>query len=533
MSRLPDLQRRRVAQGLLAGVLAPLLPGCGGGGGSGGAPGPMPSPDAPPPVVGPAWPQFARDAQHGAVSAVASQDLARIAWSTPVDLQPPYQADGSLPAHYGSPIVTSRDTVLLAVRTDAASSYRIEAHVGSSGALLWSAATDYRVPPHNWLPAVNLALAANERLHYPGAAGTLVRRADPDLANAAAPQRIAFYGDAVYAANAAALEGSVYVNTPLTVDAAGNVFFGYVVTGSNAANLVGGGIARIGADGSGSWIAASAAAADATLTRAAMNCAPALSPDGSILYAVVNGPAAAGTVQAGMLLALDASTLAVRQRVALREPVNGAAARVSDNGTSSPTVGPDGHVYFGVLEPVFGQHNARGWLLHFDAQLAPAGVPGSFGWDVTPTVIPAAMVPSYTGTSSYLLALKYNNYEGVGTGDGLNSLAVVDPGAAQLDRFSSQPVMREVLTIAGPTPEPGGTGVYEWCINTMAADPLRRSVLANSEDGILYRWDLGSNTLTQSLRLTAGLGQAYTPTLVGPEGTVYAISNARLFAVRS
>lgn len=67
----------------------------------------------------------------------------------------------------------------------------------------------------------------------------------------------------------------------------------------------------------------------------------------------------------------------------------------------------------------------------------------------------------------------------------------------------------------------------------MAADPLRRSILANNEDGVLYRWDLTNNTLSQSVRLNTGLGQAYTPTLVGADGGVYAISNATLYAIRA
>lgn len=530
MARPHNLNRRRAAQGLLAGALVPWLPGCGGGGGGGGEP--TPPPVEPPPVQGPPWLQFGRDAQHTASTPAASQDLARIAWSAPVDLQPPYQPNGTLLVHYGSPVVTARNTVVFPVRTNAASDFRIDARSGATGEALWTAATDYRLPPHNWIPSVNPALTASGFVWFPGAAGTVWRRSAVDTAGVATLQRFAFYGDGLYAANSGALAGSVFINTPLTTDADGNVFFGFVVTGANPVGLVGG-IARVGADGRGLWIAATDAAADPAVTKAAMNCAPALSTDGRTLYAVLNAPAVTGVVQGGTLVALDATTLAVRARVALREPVNGAPARVSDNGTSSPAVGPDGRVFFGVLEPVYGQHNGRGWMLQFDAQLQPAGVPGSFGWDVTPTVIPASMVPAYTGSSTYLLALKYNNYEGVGTGDGRNSLAVLDPRTAQPDRFSSQQVMREVLTIVGPTLEPGSTvGVYEWCINTMAADPARRSVLANSEDGILYRWDLATNTLTQSLRLTAGLGQAYTPTLVGADGAVYAISNGRLFSVQ-
>jgi hypothetical protein len=65
----------------------------------------------------------------------------------------------------------------------------------------------------------------------------------------------------------------------------------------------------------------------------------------------------------------------------------------------------------------------------------------------------------------------------------------------------------------------------------MAVDPATHSILANSEDGVLYRWDVATNTFTQRIRITNGLGEAYTPTAVGPDGTVYAIGNARLFAV--
>jgi len=123
----------------------------------------------------------------------------------------------------------------------------------------------------------------------------------------------------------------------------------------------------------------------------------------------------------------------------------------------------------------------------------------------------------------------------VGTGDGLNRLAVLDPGANQADPITpGVQVMREVMTILGPTLDAGSsTARREWCINTMAADPLRRSVLANNEDGVMYRWDLTTNTLSQSVRLNSGLGQAYTPTLVGADGAVYAISNATLYSIRA
>ena len=326
-------------------------------------------------------------------------------------------------------------------------------------------------------------------------------------------------------------DATVFINTPLTVDAQGNVFFGFKVTGANAAGLVSG-IARVDANGNGIWTPASTAAADGTIDKVAMNSAPALSPDAKTLYVAVNTAQVAGQVQAGHLVALDSTTLARKSSVLLLDPAFQTEARISDDSTASPTVGPDGDVFIGVLESTFGTHNARGWLLHFNATLATQSAPGGFGWDNTPSIVPAALVPSYAGPSSYLLMTKYNNYLGVGTGTGVNQLAVIDPRATQVDAISGRTIMKEILTVNGTTLEPGSAiAVREWCINTAAVDPLTRSILVNSEDGFLYRWDLSLNRLTQRIQLTSGVGESYTPTAIGADGAVYAVNNAVLFSI--
>ena len=528
----PDPRSPSRRRATLAALFA--LVGCGGGGDEAPTPQPGPPPGQPsrpppgPPVDGPPWRGFAGDAQHTALSAIASQPLATIAWSTPVDLAPRYTGSGALLAHYGSPVITRRNTVVLAVKNGDA--FVIEARAGGNGSLLWSLETDVRLPPHDWVPSVNLALAGEARVLAPAAGGRVLIRDDADAASGAT-RTVAFYGDAAYAAASATYDATVFINTPLTTDSQGNAWFGFTVTGTNPLGLQGG-IARIGADGSTTFTTAAAASGDAAMAKTATNAAPALSLDERTVYAVVNNAAPAGTRAFGRIVALDAVTLAPRASTALLDPLTGTAAWVSDNASSSPTVGPDGHVYLGVLEANAPAHSFRGWLLHFDAALSAAGAPGSFGWDNTVSIVPRAMLPLYAGQSAYLLLMKSNSYGGIGLGDGRHRVAIVDPKDRQPDAFSSATVMREVISVLGPTPSsevPGG--VEEWCINTAAVDPATQSVLMNSEDGRVYRWHLPTNTLSENIAMNNGYAQAYTPTAIGPDGRVYAVNNARLFSI--
>lgn len=469
---------------------------------------------------------FSRDAQHTAASAAATPPLNRIIWQVPVDLQPQYGGGGQyLLTHYGSPIISSMNTVLVPVKVGAQGTFRIEARSGGNGGLIWSENSDYIVPPHNWFPSFNVTLTANGRMYAPGSGGKLLFRDNVDSATGTL-QTVVFYGANVYNAARAELDAAVMVSTPVTVDANGNAFFGFFVNAANSAGLTSG-VARISSTGVGTWQPASTLANDVNVDRVAMNSAPALSVDGTTLYVAVSN-----VQQRGYLLAIDSGTLTMTTRVQLLDPDSGALARITGDATSSPTVGPDGDVYFGVLESTQSANNSRGWMLHFNAALTQTKIPGAFGWDNTPSIVPAAAVPTYTGPSTYLLATKYNNYGGAGTGNGQNRMAILDPSTATLDPISGVQTMREVLTILSPTPDanyPGG--VREWCVNTGAFDPATRAMLINNEDGYLYRWDLPTNTLSERMRFNNGLGQSYTPTAIGADGTIYAINNAVMFAV--
>jgi hypothetical protein len=474
-------------------------------------------------VPGEQWAGYGKDAQHTALSTSPSQSLTKVHWSTPVDLNKP---EGELFIHYGSPVVTAANTVLVPVKVwkNGTDGFKIQAF--SRGALLYELQTDYILPPHGWTPPYGPALSVRNRLYYPGPGGTLYYRDRIDSATGPIAE-VAFFGNAEYAANKDLFDENVQISTPLVSDRAGNIYFGFHVGGQNPKGLVSG-VARVTPAGAGSWVSAQAAAGgDPFIDNVAINSTPALSNDFRTLYFAVTD---SGT---GYLVAVNSTTLAPIVHTRLYEPTSHYLATLSQNSSASPMVGPDGDVYFGVLEtPCCRSHNDRGWLLHFNASLTESKTPGSFGWDGTPSVVPRDLVPSYTGNSRYLLLMKDNNYNGVGTGNGINRVAVLDPNAPMPDPvYPSVFVMKEVSTVLGATADGTRPAVKEWCINIAAVDPFTRSAIVNSEDGGVYRWSFATGTLSEHLVLNAPIGEAYTPTVIGPDGTVYVINDAVLYAI--
>lgn len=347
---------------------------------------------------------------------------------------------------------------------------------------------------------------------------------NPDSDTPPAAVRQCFYTNlAAYGSNSGPYNNAILINTPITSDTNGTIFFGFILQGSPPLPFQTNesGFARIDASGVASYVPAVQAAGDAGFASDSHNCAPALSNDGSTLYVVVKYSTSPSFAY---LVALDSTTLVRKSRVRLVNPWTGSTATVHDDSTASPVVGPDGDVFFGVWG---GNGGGMGLLLHFSGDLQTTKLFGAFGWDNTPAIVPAGMVPSYNGPSSYLLFSKYNNY-----GTGIHRIAILDPNTPQIDpNLSGLAVMREVMVSFGCTPD-GSTRVREWCINTAVVDPASSSVFAAAEDGRLYRWNLASNSLIESVALLQnGLGEPYVPSSIGPDGTVYTINSARLFAV--
>src|SRR5215475_1338106 len=119
------------------------------------------------------WSTHAHDTQHTGVSPVASQRLAKIHWQVPVDLAPP---EGEILIHYGSPVITAKNAVIVPVKTDT-SSFRVEAHEGATGKKIWKLSTAYQPPFAGFMPGLGTALS-HHHLFVPDIAGGILVRAN-------------------------------------------------------------------------------------------------------------------------------------------------------------------------------------------------------------------------------------------------------------------------------------------------------------------------------------------------------------------
>src|SRR4030095_9597728 len=304
---------------------------------------------------------FGGNAQHTGIFTPAVQPLNVLKWQTDIDLN----NNGAL-AHYGSPVISANNTVFVPVKT-AGDGFRVDAFDGATGTLKYMVGTDYIMPTHNWLLPYNICIVGT-RLYFAGAGGTMWHIDNIDSNSPTAPVREVFYTTLfAYNANATAFNNTIFVNTPITADAGGNIFFGFRVQGTapSPLNSMQSGLARISSGGNGSFVFVATAAGDPLIDRDSHNAGPALSNDETSVYFPVK---ASTNNFYSYLVELNSTTLTTKHTVFLKDPRNGTGARIPEDATSIPMVAPDGDVYFGVFGS--SSNGSRGFLLHFSSDMS-------------------------------------------------------------------------------------------------------------------------------------------------------------------
>jgi len=219
------------------------------------------------------------------------------------------------------------------------------------------------------------------------------------------------------------------------------------------------------------------------------------------------------------------------------DPITNApgSGQIADEGSSSPTVLPDGSVVFGALT----FYNAvRGHLFHFDAQGNFLNA-FDFGWDSTPGVF------AHNGT--YSIVIKDNHYDAPlycflsspicqTLPEGPYFITQLDPNMNiewQFQNTTTSSCTRNANGSITCTPNTNPNG-FEWCINMPAID-ANGTVYVNSEDGNIYALPQGNTGVftkpAGQFFLNLALGAAYTPLSIGPDGKLYTQNDGQLFVV--
>ena len=202
------------------------------------------------------------------------------------------------------------------------------------------------------------------------------------------------------------------------------------------------------------------------------------------------------------------------------------AGQVSDQSTSSPSIAPDGAIFYGATT---GYNHGRGHLMKFSAKgeyLAAF----DFGWDNTPAIF------AHDGTYSVILK---NNHYGLRSYCAFDEFCLRDEERYELVSLNAD-LKKEWGFLSTNTMacerQPDGSvqcsthsAGFEWCVNMVAVD--RDGVMyANSEDGSVYAIDRNGKQLS-SFFLKVALGAAYTPLAIGPDGLIYTQNAGSLFVV--
>jgi hypothetical protein len=210
--------------------------------------------------------------------------------------------------------------------------------------------------------------------------------------------------------------------------------------------------------------------------------------------------------------------------------------RVLDDSSASPTVAPDGSVFYGA----YSSYNYfQGHLMHFDAKGKYLNA-YEFGWDTTPGI--------YVHNGTYSVVTKDNHYGDSGS-------YCFDETICPSDRTTYAPDYPEQYFITQLSPnlnvewqfssnntqscsrDASGAvscvsdhpNFFEWCVNAPAIDS-NGTVFVNSEDGWLYSIGQGGKVKDKIFQQLA-LGAAYTPASLGTDGKIYSQNSGHLVVI--
>jgi len=89
-----------------------------------------------------------------------------------------FPPQGEILIHYGSPLVTAANTVIVPVKTGT-NSFRVEAHNGATGKRLWLLKTGWQAAGATFVPGLEPTISSNQ-LYVPDIAGRILVRPNPD-----------------------------------------------------------------------------------------------------------------------------------------------------------------------------------------------------------------------------------------------------------------------------------------------------------------------------------------------------------------
>jgi|CZKH01.1.fsa_nt_gi hypothetical protein len=538
-----------------------------------------------------AWPQWGQNPQHTGFLAVAGQSLqAKLSDQIfdPFTSQEMAESGGGLLMHYQVPLVNGNNIYMM---------FKTGTYVpcnppGSgqpfpcgpndwnteiwnetdlqwqNGQLVpvWNFATDWTPVPNDyalggWEPLFQPALAG-AYLYVPGAGGTIYQL---DQTTGAVLQQINPFGTTE--------DPTKFVAGGLTADNQGNIYYSamqVVLAWPWDSNVVNAWLVKVAASGSTSTVTYTSLLPNAPTTclgvfsqsqlpwppsanavppnitcgsqRPGLNVAPAISLDGSTVYAVSR---AHFTGRAAYLLAVNAADLSLQWSTSMAGllddgcnillPPDGqpdgcsiygatgldptqnieGAGIISDQASASPMVAPDNSILLGVNDAY---NYGRGHLLKFNSA-GTYQANYNFGWDTTPAI--------YPNNGTYSVILKDNHYNSGSYCNNRTWCPPAPPGPYYITQLDSNLIPQwqyQDATINKQHPDG-----YEWCVNAAAVD-MNGVVYADNEDGYLYAIQQGG-TPVQKIFLERAISAGYTPTSIGGDGTIYGENAGHFIAI--